>query len=306
MWGRIILRSSQSSGGLESATAKAAILDECGQDDFTLETWEAIQRRLSLSQGRVCGATTLYNLGWLKQEIYDAWTDGDPDITLAQFASYINPAFPRAEYERMENKMQGWRFAMFYRGEYARPASLIYGDFTDSMLVDPFVIPNDWPRVVGVDFGGANTATLWLAQDPDTERWFVYHENLSGGLTSGEHASKALSQAAGCTDVTAVGGASSETQNRMDWGAGGFYIEEPPISGVEPGIDRLTTLIKEDRFRFFRTLKGFRDEIGSYQRKMDSMGNPTDEILDKRSFHRLDAARYAAARIASRRGWVLA
>ena len=36
MWGRVILRSAQSEGGLESATAQAAWLDECGQPKFQL------------------------------------------------------------------------------------------------------------------------------------------------------------------------------------------------------------------------------------------------------------------------------
>src|SRR3990167_9148172 len=46
MWGRIILRSAQAKGGLESATAKGAILDEAGQDEFTVDAWRAILRRL--------------------------------------------------------------------------------------------------------------------------------------------------------------------------------------------------------------------------------------------------------------------
>src|SRR5258708_6530120 len=40
---RILLRSATAEGGLEAATAKAAWLDECGQDEFGLETWEAVQ-----------------------------------------------------------------------------------------------------------------------------------------------------------------------------------------------------------------------------------------------------------------------
>lgn len=66
MWGRIILRSAQSLGGLESATAKAASLDEAGQDEFPIEAYRAINRRLSLNRGRKFISTTIYNLGWLK------------------------------------------------------------------------------------------------------------------------------------------------------------------------------------------------------------------------------------------------
>lgn len=64
----------QDSDSLESAPAKAAWLDEAGQKGFKLESWEAILRRLSLALGRVLITTTPYNLGWLKQKIWDPWT----------------------------------------------------------------------------------------------------------------------------------------------------------------------------------------------------------------------------------------
>jgi hypothetical protein len=300
MWGRIILRSAASPAGLESATAKAAILDEAGQDEYTLETWEAILRRLSLYQGRVCAATTLYNLGWIKSEIYDAWKDGDSDIDVFQFASIQNPAFPKAEFERARTKMQDWRFAMFYLGQFAKPAGLIYSAFTDAMLVDPFPIPPDWDRVIGLDFGGANTAKLWLAQNPDSEVWYVYRESLEGDKSSQEHVNEVLEIAnseSSTGEFITVGGAASETQYRMDWDAAGLLVLEPPIKDVENGIDRVTELIKTDKFRVFRSLSGLRDELGSYRRKLDESGNATDEILNKRHYHRLDALRYAAAYI---------
>lgn len=298
MYGRIILRSAASPGGLESATAKATIMDEAGQDEYTLETWEAILRRLSLFQGRVCAATTLYNLGWIKTEIYDAWKDGDKNIDVIQFSSVQNPAFPKQEFERARSKMQDWRFAMFYLGEFSKPAGLIYDCFKDSMLVDPFPIPNDWGRILGVDFGGANTATLYLAEDYNTEKWYVYQEELEGGLSSKEHALKHRENLEG-KEYQVVGGAPGETQQRMDWGEGGLSVEQPLISDVEAGIDRVTELIKSDRLRVFRTCKGLRDELGSYRRKLDEAGNATDEILNKRKFHRLDALRYACSQVVS-------
>jgi len=70
MWGRVILRSAQSLGGLESATAKAACLDEAGQDEFPLEAYRAINRRLALNRGRRLITTTLYNCYDKDTEIY--------------------------------------------------------------------------------------------------------------------------------------------------------------------------------------------------------------------------------------------
>lgn len=295
MWGRIILRSAASPGGLEAATAKAAWLDEVGQDEFSLESWEAVQRRLSLAEGPVLGTTTLYNVGWLKSEVYDAWADGNPNFDIIQFPSITNPAFPKREFERAEKVLPDWRFAMFYLGQFAQPAGLIYGDFTNNMLVGPFAIPADWERVVGIDFGGANTALIWLAEDPATNIWYAYRESLSGGKSTPEHVQEALEQMSKFT--TFVGGAKSETQQRVDWTAAGLPVEEPTVSDIEAGIDRVTELIKTNRLRVFRTLRGLRDELGSYRRKLDEAGEPTNDIVDKRHFHRLDALRYAATKI---------
>lgn len=85
---------------LESATIKAACLDEAGQKRFKLGAWEAILRRLSIHQGRALITTTIYNLGWLKQQVYDRWLAGDQDYEVVNFPSVENPAFPREEYER--------------------------------------------------------------------------------------------------------------------------------------------------------------------------------------------------------------
>lgn len=60
---RIILRSASSPGGLESSTIRGALLDEAGHPNFQLGAWEAIQRRLSLEQGRVLAGTTPYDYG---------------------------------------------------------------------------------------------------------------------------------------------------------------------------------------------------------------------------------------------------
>lgn len=73
---RIILRSAESDGGLESSEAKAAWLDEAGQDSFSIGSWEAVLRRVGKNMGRVLATTTIYNLGWLKSALYDRWQAG--------------------------------------------------------------------------------------------------------------------------------------------------------------------------------------------------------------------------------------
>lgn len=299
-WGRIILRSAAARGGLESATAKAAWLDEAGQDEFDVTAWEAIQRRLTLNRGRALLTTTVYNVGWLKTEVYDRWADGDVNFDVIQFASTMNPLFPREEYERAKGTMPTWRFEMFYDGKFTKPAGRIYADFEDWMVVDPFVIPAGWRRVHGVDFGGANTAQVFLAEDPKTEIWYLYFESLQGDKATPDHVQDAR-RVSLPSDLTSYGGAPSETQYRADWRAAGWPVKQPLVGEVETGIDRVTELIKTGRFRLFRTCKGVRDEIGKYRRELDDAGNPTEKIDDKNAFHRLDALRYAVTGIVKRR-----
>ena len=134
MFTRIIMRSADAEGGLESASAKGALFDECGQDGVKVSAWEALLRRLSLSEGRVLGGTTPYNLGWLKTQIFDKWRGGDPDLQVVQFKSIMNPTFPRAEYNRAKRTLPTWKFEMFYNGNFSRPAGMIYEDFSQNHI----------------------------------------------------------------------------------------------------------------------------------------------------------------------------
>jgi hypothetical protein len=296
MWGRIILRSAAAKGGLESATARGAWLDECGQDEFTLETWGAVRRRLALFRGRVLGTTTPYNLGWLKTEIWDRWQNGDPNIAVVNFKSTVNPNFSEEEMEELRATMPLWLFEMMHLGILSRPAGMIFDCWDDDEnLVDDFPIPGDWPVRNGLDFGGVNTATLWIAEDPATSIYYAFRESLEGSKTTKEHVEDNLTAAKLYNVVGWWGGSGSEDQQRRDWKREGIAVREPLIADVEGGITRVYGLIKPRKLKVFRSLRGLRDEIGGYKRKLDDNGQVTKEIVDKRKFHRLDALRYVSS-----------
>lgn len=220
---------------------------------------------------------------------------------MIQFASIANPAFPQAEYERARATLPTWRFRLFYQGELVRPAGLIYADFVDELrelgghLVAPFVIPPEWPRYGGIDFGAVHTARLLAAEDPVAQVLYLYSESLGGGKTTAEHAAAALAAVAGTNLHTWHGGSKSETQQRLDWQAAGVAVREPAVADVEAGIDSVTALIKTHRLYVFTTCSGLRDELGTYARQVDPLsGEPTELIAAKATFHRLDALRYLA------------
>ena len=295
MFTRIICRSADAEGGLESATGKAAVFDECGMDSVRVNSYEAIMRRLSLAQGRLLLATTPYNLGWLKSQVYDKWAKGDPDIQVINFKSTMNPEFPRDEYERARRTLPSWKFEMFYNGNFSRPAGLIYSDFTEAHIVPPFEIPIRFPRYLGVDFGAVNTVKIWVAENPANGTLYVYREELSGDKTTKEHVEDVLKY--GEVGIKAFGGAKSEKQQRADWRDAGLHVAEPKVADVEGGIDKVIQCFKTRRLYILSTMTGLLDELGMYARELDSLGQPTEKIKDKETFHRLDALRYVVPSI---------
>lgn len=298
----------QDPDALESATAKAAWLDECGQTKFKLGSFEAIMRRLSLFMGRVLMTTTPYNLGWLKQKFWDVWEAGKAavnSLVVISFPSIANPSFPREEYERARRDLPRWKFDMFYRAIFTRPAGMIYDCFDEKKhKVRPFPIPDYWPRYMGQDYGGVNTAAVYVAAEGDlvdqgenkpakfvpSGRLYVYREYHEGGQTAAGH--KVAMLKGEPVRPYAVGGAKSEQQWRDEFAAAGLPVKEPPISDVEVGIDRVYGAFKNDELFIFDDCTGVLDEVMSYSRELDEMGEPTEKIADKATFHKADALRY--------------
>jgi len=291
---RVVFGTAKNPESLESATAKRAWLDEAGQRAFTLQAYEAVNRRLTIHSGHKLITTTPYGLGWLKREIYDRWKAGDPDIDVVQFTSLMNPAFPKSEYDNARARLPHWKFAMFHEGRFTRPAGLIYDCFEPGTAVIPrFDIPADWPRYQGIDFGPVHTAAMWYAQDPTTGYLYGYREYKSetkGHVTDHARRFKAVSD--GENVLKRVGGSHTEEGWRDAFRLAGWPIQEPEINDVEVGIDRVYAMHKQGRLFIFNDLLQYLDEKETYSRVLDDTYQPTDKIEDKARYHLMDAERY--------------
>jgi len=291
---RVMIGSAQNPESMESATVKGVWLDEAGQLQFKRETWEAVERRTLINKARILITTTLYGLGWLKTDIYDPWKNGtDPDIDVIQFDSTVNPTFPEEEFLRLRRMMPAWKFDMFHRGRYSRPAGLIYDAFdSTNCVIDPFDIPVHWPRYVGHDFGPTNTVALWMAVSPETGDMYIYREYCEGSLSTFEHVTNWLELSKGERIAARVGGSSTEEGWRGDYTQAGWRIDKPLDGNVESGILRVYGYEKLGKKRVFRTCQNYLSEKMTYSRELDDMYNPTNRIQDKDIFHFMDAERY--------------
>lgn len=298
---RVFYRHAQDPEGLEAATIKAAWLDEAGQKKFRYGSWEAVQRRVTLDQGPILITTTPYSFGWLKTEVYDR-TFTDPDhYQLVRSESLDNPRFPVAEWERAKRTLPGWRFDMMYRGIFRRPAGQIYDCFdSEAHVIPAFNPPPEWRRYLGMDFGGVNTAALWLAEDPKTGKLHAYREYHAGGLTMAQHKVAILKGEPGLP-YKCFGGSKSEQQWRDELRQAGLAVNEPDVADVEIGIQRVYGLIKTGAVAVHDCCKRLIDQLGSYSRPVDDQGNVLDGIEDKAIYHQLDALRYIGSWLARSR-----
>lgn len=294
---------------LESATAKAAWLDEAGQRKFKLGSWEAILRRLSIHMGRCLITTTPYDLGWLKRKLYDPWKAGDETIEFVRFASKDNPMFPQDEWERAKRDLPRWKFDLFYRGVFTRPAGVIYDAFDEDQDTCPrFRIPRRWYRYVGLDFGGVNTTALFYAQEPGSPKLYLYREYKAGSRTAAAHIESLRSpdeqrEENGFVhpDRTA-GGSMSEQQWRDEFAAAGLGVEGPDFADVEVGIDRVYGFHARREIVVFDDCEGYLEEKATYRRALDDADQPTAKIEDKSQFHFMDAERYILSKLAPTQG----
>ncbi len=298
--GRIIFCSAENPESMESATAKAAVLDECGQIQFRKEAWDAVLRRLSLARGRVLGITTLYTGGgWLKNEIYDPWKRQDDvgqTIDVFQYPSTVNPKFSSEEFERAKATLAPWLFSLLYLGIYANPVGLIYDSFnTEVWLINRNKSPiqPNWAYYCGMDFGN-DTAALFYACDPSTGFMYLDKEYLGTGKTTQQHADLLKEISRNLNLIKCVGGKGDKGDDgwRGDFSQAGWPVYMPSEQHVEVGIQRVYAWHKLNKLFVFSDLYEYLREKQSYSYKLGSDNSSTGEIENKQRFHLMDAERY--------------
>jgi hypothetical protein len=303
----------QRAASLEAKTALACVFDEAGQGEVSVDAIEAIEGRLTTTQGRLLILTTPYELNWLYRRYYLPWEQAKahgqdhPDIEVIQWPSYLNPAFPRKEYDRQRTLMPAWKHAMFYDGQFTRAAGQIYDCFEEEInVVEPFHIPDHWPRYLGQDYGGSNTCAVHLAECPEDGTLYIYNSYLGGQKNEHEHLREMTKPSTWCEDNTqfdiAAGGNNGESDRRDLYIRAGLYVRKPSINGpgsVEAGIDIVYSLLANRKLRVFSDQTEIINEFNTYSREINpETGDPiSGTIKDKNSFHRLDGLRYIAVTI---------
>ena len=303
--GKIYLGSADNPDSMQGPALKGYWLDEGGM--MSLTAYQTALQRVSFYDGQVLITTTPYNRGWLKTDVADK-ADGDR-IHVEKWRSIDNPKFPRHVYDEMQATMQRHRFSMMYDAEFERPVGMIYASFnSDKCVIEPFKIPESWPRYIGMDYGPVNTAVIWYAKNPIKYKgWpagtmFGYREYLDGNKSIDQHVRdlKKLSEDE-LIQRKVASGLPSERQWRREFSLKGWNLQECRITDVEVGIDKVWAMHQQNKLVYFNTLRYTLSQKEEYRRKLDDSQQPTEIIDNKAQFHFMDAERYIQASLSGGR-----
>jgi phage terminase large subunit len=99
-----------------------------------------------------------------------------------------NPACT-PEYVQRLSELTGVRRKRFYEGLWCAAEGLVYDNWDrDVHVIDPFPIPQDWPRLRAIDFGFRDAfVCLWLALSPEG-KLLLYRQWIKTATLVQDHA----------------------------------------------------------------------------------------------------------------------
>ena len=285
-WGdRIFVRSTDDPEHLEGMTVRRAWLDEAGQ--MKNQVWINVQGRVAIHQGQVLFTTTPYSMGWFYRDLIKG---SNPDVKLITWASVDNPAFPKEEFERARLSLPQAIFERRYMGKFTQLEGLVYPDFNDELIVEPFEIPSSWEKFGGMDFGQTNpTAIVCIAHDPRSDCYYAYKEFYKSESLLEQSAS--FIQSHNLKYVLAdPQSAQLIVELNRHHSLGNVKAAE---NDINLGIQRLSALFKSKRLKVFKSCDNLIEELESYHYpSADNDGETKDKPVAKHN-HACDALRYS-------------
>lgn len=169
----------------------------------------------------------------------------------------------------------------------------IYPVPESEFIVDPFQVPDHWPRGYGMDVGWNFTAAVWGAWDRKTDTVFLYHEYKRSHLEPSVHAHGINAPGKwipGFIDPASRGRNQKDgTQLIEDYKALGLQLEMAD-NGVESGLYAVWNRLSTGRIKVFKSLGAWLTEFRLYRR--DDKGK-----VVKENDHLMDAMRYLESRM---------
>jgi len=182
---------------------------------------------------------------------------------------------------------------------YGRPSigsGLVFPVMEEKLSVDPFPIPEHWPRICGIDFGFDHpTALVWVAWDRDEDEIYIYDCYRQSKAAPSVHVA-AIRSRPGFIPIAwphdghrkdAMGNPGLAEQYRnMGCNMLPWHFENPPAIGekkggnsIEVGIMDIFQRMENEKFHVFSTLNEWWEEFRMYHRKEGKIVPLFDDLM---------------------------
>lgn len=288
--GTIFIRSMEDPDCIEGLEARYAWMDEAGRMKHL--AWVNVQGRVSIKQGPVLLTTTSEDMGWLYSDFYENWKKGDKDYKVVQFRSIDNPSFPLEEYERAKRTMDPRLFNRRYNGQFEKMSGLVYQDFDQGRHVFD-ELPEEFDDVIaGVDWGfKAPTAITVFGYKDDT--FYLITEWYKTDKIQSEIEEVALALQTRY-NIKRWYPDNAEQDRIESFRRKGLYCVEVN-KDITWGIDKVSSVIRENRLKVHRSCINFLDEIERYHYPEEQEGKAIKDDPVKIDDHAMDSMRYPIA-----------
>lgn len=148
-------------------------------------------------------------------------------------------------------------------------AGVIYPVPESTWVIEPFQIPEFWPRAYGLDVGWNRTAAIWGAWDRQTDCVYVYSEHYLGQSPPSVHADAIKARGwwiPGAIDPASAGSSQVDgRQLRAVYNELGLNLHDADNS-VEAGIHACYQRLSSGRLKVFSTARNLITEMRIYRR----------------------------------------
>ena len=175
----------------------------------------------------------------------------------------------------------------------------VYPLSTDNIVCEPFIVPDHWPRVYGMDVGWNCTAVVWGAWDRESDQVYIYTEHYRGQQVPSVHRDAIVARGdwiPGVIDpASGSSGQRDGAQLLADYRELGLELN-PAQNSREAGVLKIWQRLASGRLKIFKTCTNLLSEYRFYRRVKGKIVESHDHALDALRYLIISGLQYAVCK----------